>query len=500
MARRSLAIQCTLVLALVMFFYSACETSAHKEERIARQYCSACHVFPDPSLLDRATWEESILPVMAFHMGSSDTKILSTLRPQDIEIVLGAIPSQPMASDEDWEWIRQYYHDKAPDTVGITTQPIKDTLTLFKLHPLENFIEPYVSLLRYDSGRHYLYAGTRLSNLFTLDSALHKIDSIKLESPPSWIVPNGDDILVTAMGIMDPNDQPAGKLTEITKEKKLVTEIDSLKRPVFFEKADLNNDDRDDYVICAFGNYTGFLAAYESTGDGWITHWLSRTPGARKTIVRDFDNDGRPDIMALFAQGDERIVLYSNKGDFHFEQNTLLRFPPVYGTSYFEADDFNGDGYLDFLVTNGDNADYSMIVKPYHALTIFENDGANHFTEKWSFPMPGASMAMARDFDQDGDLDIAAISFFPDFARTPERSFLYFENKGNYTFTPRTTSVATRARWLVMETADYDQDGDIDIILGANNFRGLGSTPGQYQRWVKHNTALMVLKNRLLSR
>ena len=44
-------------------------------------------------------------------------------------------------------------------------------------------------------------------------------------------------------------------------------------------------------------------------------------------------------------------------------------------------------------------------------------------------------MARAMDFDEDGDLDVAAISFFPDFEKYPERSFIYFENhqgKMNY--------------------------------------------------------------------
>src|SRR5690606_38244050 len=114
----------------------------------------------------------------------------------------------------------------------------------------------------------------------------------------------------------------------------------------------------------------------------------SATPGARKTIVRDVNRDGRPDILALFAQGDERIVSYTNRGNFSFDETILLRFSPVDGTSYFEIADFNGDGHFDILVTNGDNADYSPIIKPYHGVTIYENDGENVFTERWSFPCP----------------------------------------------------------------------------------------------------------------
>ena len=41
---------------------------------------------------------------------------------------------------------------------------------------------------------------------------------------------------------------------------------------------------------------------------------------------------------------------------------------------------------------------------------------------------------MPRDYDLDGDLDIAAISFFPDYHRYPEESFIYLENNGKLNF------------------------------------------------------------------
>src|SRR5690606_19308009 len=240
---------------------------------------------------------------------------------------------------------------------------------------------------------------------------------------------------------------------------------------------------------------TGNISVYEAASGDWITHTLSATPGARKTVVRDFNADGKPDILALFAQGNERIVLYTNRGDFEFDETLLLQFAPVDGTSECGVVDFNNDGSFDLPVTNGDNADYSMIVKPYHGVTLYENDGKNGFAEKWSFPMPGASMAMARDFDSDGDMDIAAISFFPDYEKASDRGFLYFENQGDYNFTPHKAPSTTVGRWLVMEAADYDRDGDVDLVLGANNFQGLGAAEDDYDYWMENKTALLFLEN-----
>lgn len=495
MSPRSLAKRCALMLAIFLLLYGACETPEHKEERIARMYCGYCHAFPDPSLLDRATWDKSILPMMEFHMGATSSLMVTKIHPEDLDYVLSALPSRPMATAEDWQLIRKYYLKNSPDSIYMVHPDITDTLTLFEATPLKDTFEPYVTFVTYDSARQSLYVGTRLMDLFTFDSSHERIDALKLNGPPSWAIREKNEFIVSNMGIMDPNDRPAGSVMRITTGKEQITMIDSIKRPVYFEQHDLNGDGRDDQIVCAFGNYTGSLSVYEATPGDWIEHTLSATPGARRTVVRDINADGKPDILALFAQGNERIMLYTNRGDFRFDETLLMQFSPVDGTSYFEVVDFNNDGNFDLLVTNGDNADYSMIVKPYHGVTIYENDGNNKFTRKWSFPMPGASMAMAQDFDTDGDLDIAAISFFPDYERAPDRGFLYFENQGDYNFRPYKAPATTVGRWLVMEAADYDNDGDVDIVLGANNFRGLGAAQDDYDYWMENKTALLFLEN-----
>jgi hypothetical protein len=94
------------------------------------------------------------------------------------------------------------------------------------------------------------------------------------------------------------------------------------------------------------------------------------------------------------------------------------------------------------------------------------NDGKNNFKEKLFIPFYGATKAMAYDFDGDGDLDIAAISFYDD-PKKPEQSFMYLENKGNFKFTASTTKLAAKGKWLTMDMGDIDGDGDEDIFLGS---------------------------------
>jgi hypothetical protein len=166
----------------------------------------------------------------------------------------------------------------------------------------------------------------------------------------------------------------------------------------------------------------------------------------------------------------------------------------VYGVSYFELVDFNKDGAMDILLTNGDNWDYSAISKNYHGIRIFLNDGKDTFKEAWFYPLFGTSKAVARDFDNDGDLDIAAISFYDDLNQ-PEQGFLYFSNKGNLQFDVSSTPAAATGKWLTLEAADIDRDGDTDLVLGSY-FHNIGELTKLMFKGIFSVPQLLVLKNK----
>jgi len=202
---------------------------------------------------------------------------------------------------------------------------------------------------------------------------------------------------------------------------------------------------------------------------------LDPSPGAIRFEIRDMTGDGAPDIVALFAQGDERIVLFENDGKGHFSgpSRVLARFPPVYGSMYFSMHDFNGDGRLDILYVNGDNFDYSRVLKPYHGIRVLENDGRNNFHERYFFPVYGAAQAVVADFDRDGDLDILTTSNFADVKSHPERGIMFFENTGRYTFQPYAFSIAQGNQWNVMAMGDLNKDGWPDVIIGAMDLESI---------------------------
>ena len=94
------------------------------------------------------------------------------------------------------------------------------------------------------------------------------------------------------------------------------------------------------------------------------------------------------------------------------------------------------------------------------------NDGQNNFKESFFYPSYGAQKAVARDFDLDGDIDIAAISFSDDLLKT-EDGFLLLQNNGNMNFAAFSSPDAAYGKWLTMEVADLDKDGDDDIVIGS---------------------------------
>jgi hypothetical protein len=197
--------------------------------------------------------------------------------------------------------------------------------------------------------------------------------------------------------------------------------------------------------------------------------------------------------MVLFGSGDEGLWLFLNDQKGGFTGKDLLRFPPVYGSSSFQLADINHDGKPDLIYTAGYNYRDSRILKPYHGLYIFINQGNWQFKKTYFYPINGCTKAIAADFDGDGDLDIATIAFFADMKNNPSESFIYFEQDKAMNFKPHAIPVSNYGRWMSMDVADLNNDGKPDIVLG-NYSTGFLFQPGLKPFWEK-DLPLIVLEN-----
>jgi len=475
-------------------------------EKLARTYCSNCHQFPEPSLLSKDGWKNNVLPAMS--------RLLGIDYMYGLPYVPGKASAVPL---QDWNMLAKYYLDNAPDSMPSQNRPhIKDFTNLFQSKGISTRAGefPASSFVKIDTANHWIFQGNAFdSTLDIYDASLKLITHcsingvlIDMDFENSLGQPGERSGVLTNIGIMNPNDLTTGTVDsfQIAKDGSIILLrkfLDSLPRPVQTLSHDLNGDGLADYLVCGFGNHTGalFMEQKEKSG-GFKKQTIRGLPGAIKVYIDDFNHDGLPDIMALMAQAQEGIFLFLNKGNGSFDTKELISFPPIYGSSYFELDDFNGDGFKDILYTCGDNADYTgKFFKNYHGLYIYLNDGKNNFSQKYFFAIDGCYKAIARDFDKDGDLDIAAISYFPDTLHQPQESFVYLEQTRPFEFKPSTIREFDEGKWLTMDAGDVDGDGDDDIILGSL----IPPLPAYRAYWLKSSKQrgqLLLLENKIKNR
>jgi hypothetical protein len=472
-------------------------------EELARVHCAACHAYPEPQLLDKRSWEAGVLPQMAPRLGITSESLQDDIRNPHLVV------STKTVAREDWERIIAFYRTTAPDALppqSLPAQPEVDP-PFFRTDAFVPTLESsgIITLLTIDATRERIFVGEAGTNTLRIfDWHRRLLSSLRLASPPTDVIVESDHVFLLESGILNPNDEPRGRLVrydlvgaDSLRSGRVL--IDSLFRPVFVRQFDFDRDGRNEFVICEYGNNRGRLALYRLAGSRYQRQVLDGSPGAIRFEIHEMTGDGAPDIVALFAQGDERIVMFENngRGEFSKRPRTFARFPPVYGSMNFSMHDFNGDGHMDIVYVNGDNFDYSRVLKPYHGLRILENDGHNAFRERYFFPLYGAARAEVADFDGDGDLDVVVTSNFA--AREhPERGIVYLENASRYVFRPYAFTLGATNHWNLTAVADLDRDGSLDVIIGAMDLESIATMQGTQPdgRRNPQRDPLLVLQNR----
>ncbi|MEZ5041567.1 MAG: VCBS repeat-containing protein [Saprospiraceae bacterium] len=483
---------------------------------LASSYCAACHEWVKPEVLPKSYWEQGVLPKMGRYLGIQEDPNAKVESPIARERLAKAklFPTAAILPLSDWQKIKAYYLSQAPTATPAESRPPIDlNLSQFAASALPWKTPAYgptaLKIVNHNMivvGYRVFLAGDISEQLIIINPAGQVINHLSLPSTLSDIGVQNGTLSLSLMGSFEGNDEPSGAIASVAFGGQgiagpLALQLEGRERPVHTTIADLDGDGREDLLVSEFGTELGGLNIYWNKGGSYQRFSLYNKAGTVKTIVKDANKDGLPDIYALTAQGNEGILLYLNQGKGQFVAQQLLTFPPYYGSTYFELVDFDGDGLEDILYTCGDSGDFGWPAKAFHGIRLFKQKEANVFEEEWFYPQEGTYKAMARDFDEDGDQDIVSIAFYAYHAGNPQEGFLYLENKGNRDKEPnfKTYSFpqAAAASWLVMDVGDLDQDGDLDVILGANSaFLGDEKVLELLLEWQERGGAVMVLENR----
>ncbi|MFM8419778.1 MAG: FG-GAP-like repeat-containing protein [Verrucomicrobiota bacterium] len=468
----SLACAMASVLGMVVAHDGVARARGVEEgEALARQHCGACHVFPEPDLLDRRTWEQHALRKMAPFLGVARLKTEGRPDGRRLE-ESGLFPPGPVVSQEAWRAITAFYAARAPEVAlePGTPRPVAVVTTQFDPRPLSlPGSVPRTTLATLGARPGEAWIGDAGSgSVHRFDAMGQSMGAWSVGGAPTHVARLGEGWVTTLVGSVFPSDVPLGRVVRLSAQGQATGLLEGLERPVMTVPCDLNGDGLSDLVVNGFGNQLGRLAWHEALPGGtWRAHELLDRPGAVCTEARDLDGDGDLDLLVLMAQSQEQLLWFVNDGRGRFDVRVLLRFHPVFGAVHFETADMDGDGDMDVVLSNGDNGEYPSPFKRYHGVRIFRNDGSMRLVEAWFQPVNGAFKTLARDLDGDGDRDLAVISFFPDYARAPEESFLMLRHEGGLRFRRETVREATLGRWLTMDAGDLDADGDIDLLLGS---------------------------------
>jgi hypothetical protein len=234
---------------------------------------------------------------------------------------------------------------------------------------------------------------------------------------------------------------------------------------------------------CHPGNYKGQrIKLYHNNHDGTFTD-VSDPSGVGKpeakgmgVVLADFNNDGWPDIAV--ANDSWPNFLFINKHDGTFEDVSLVSGLAASEDGKYEAgmgidaDDVDGDGWMDVYITHLD----------FELNRLYRNSQDGTFTDETfrsrignkAVLLSGVAMKFL-DYDNDGWNDILQlngamldnVSLYHGEVSYKEPLLMY-RNLGKGEFDKVSDSLGSDfVRPIVgrgLATADYDNDGDIDIV------------------------------------
>ncbi|MBS4029165.1 MAG: CRTAC1 family protein [Ignavibacteriales bacterium] len=250
--------------------------------------------------------------------------------------------------------------------------------------------------------------------------------------------------------------------------------------------ADFNNDGFVDLYIPLSATAANPDALYKNNGDNTFTN-VAQLAGVNHQATNileqathwcDFNNDRYSDLYIGNLDAGTSSFIHKNNGDGTFTEisDSFQTLNASRGGQWF---DFNNDGLWDFCVS------------PYSGSTavpiqLFKNNGNGTFTDIASSAGLTSSFiswgVMSADFDNDGFEDIFVSAF------SSTTICALYRNNGNETFTDVTAqSGLSNTQALCSASADYDNDGKVDLYLSGPANRLFRNSGDSINHWLNIN-------------
>jgi gliding motility-associated-like protein len=237
---------------------------------------------------------------------------------------------------------------------------------------------------------------------------------------------------------------------------------------------DLNGDGKPEIIVANSVNTNNFYIFQNQSSGGVLN--INPTPikvillGAPNSLaleVQDFDNDGRPDIVASQNQGPNLFVMKNlSTSSINFAPAQTINVPGTIND--VNSADFNGDGKLDIVVTSVFGAQAIVLFNKSSGGTIAFSPTSEQITLTTGTGPFGVEVA---DIDGDGFTDIIVSN-----RQTNTISvFLHNRNFAAPAFNSSVISTPLKFGWF-SRVADFDGDAKPDIVFTTGVNVGVANT------------------------